>query len=162
MNEALKRGLLPDTCYRHCSGGDPLAIPELVYDDLVAFHRSRYNPANACFATYGALEPAELHARFAPYLDSIEAIPLEPAAVQSPITSASTEQVPVPIDEDADPRDVSAAMLAWAWPESAPLDESLLCDLAEELLLGHPGAPLRLALDRSGLGRSTGGSGYAG
>lgn len=35
----LKRQLFPDTCYRHESGGNPDAIPDLCYEEFVDAHR---------------------------------------------------------------------------------------------------------------------------
>ena len=48
---------LPDTAYRYNSGGEPMAIPELRHEDLVAYHRDHYHPSNARFFTYGDLPP---------------------------------------------------------------------------------------------------------
>src|SRR5690606_33389567 len=43
--------------------------------------------------------------------------------------------------------------------DGADIDHALDLALLEQLLLGHAGAPLRLALESSGLGRSLAGSG---
>ena len=42
---------------RHCSGGDPLEIPKLQYEDLVSFHQRHYNPSNCLIIAYGDKEP---------------------------------------------------------------------------------------------------------
>lgn len=42
--------------YQFHSGGDMLAIPELVHDEVVDFHRRFYNPSNATFMMYGDLD----------------------------------------------------------------------------------------------------------
>ena len=47
------QGLLPGSTYAHESGGDPHRIPDLSYEQFVAFHRSHYHPANATFFFYG-------------------------------------------------------------------------------------------------------------
>lgn len=49
--------ILPDDTYSHCSGGEPLAIPELKHHDLVEFHRKYYHPSNARFFSYGNFDP---------------------------------------------------------------------------------------------------------
>lgn len=49
--------ILPDDTYSHCSGGEPLAIPELKHADLVEFHRKYYHPSNARFFSYGNFDP---------------------------------------------------------------------------------------------------------
>lgn len=45
--------ILPSHTYGHCSGGDPLAIPDLTHEALVAFHKKYYHPCNARFFSYG-------------------------------------------------------------------------------------------------------------
>ncbi|MBO5729826.1 MAG: insulinase family protein [Treponema sp.] len=40
------RSVLPNTIYDLDSGGDPVEIPLLSYEDFVAFHRNHYNPGN--------------------------------------------------------------------------------------------------------------------
>jgi len=151
--------LLPATCYRFNYGGEPADIPRLRRGDLVAFHRRCYCPANACFVTYGDQQAADLHQRIAPYLDA-PGRPLLPPAPQAALSVASTVAVVVPRGPEQDVLDVSACAVTWAWGDTSDLDEVLTAELLDRLLLGHAGAPLRLALENSELGRSIGGSGY--
>lgn len=53
LNYGLVNNILPDHTYRHISGGDPLVIPSLSYDHLVAFHKKHYHPSNARIYSYG-------------------------------------------------------------------------------------------------------------
>ncbi len=46
-------GLMPGSTYAHESGGDPRHIPDLTYEQFVAFHRKHYHPANAMLFFYG-------------------------------------------------------------------------------------------------------------
>ena len=66
-SQALSRLMLSDTCYAVNSGGEPTAIPDLSYDDLVAFHQEHYTPANGLLVTYGAVDVPRLHAAVAAY-----------------------------------------------------------------------------------------------
>lgn len=52
--------LLPSHTYGNVSGGDPLAIPDLTWKQLKAFHKTHYHPSNSKFYTYGDL-PLETH-----------------------------------------------------------------------------------------------------
>lgn len=45
--------LFPDTVYGNESGGDPKVIPELKYEDFLAFHKRMYHPSNARIYLYG-------------------------------------------------------------------------------------------------------------
>lgn len=53
LNCAIQNNLLPESTYGHISGGWPLDIPKLSYDDLVEFHSKHYHPSNARFFSYG-------------------------------------------------------------------------------------------------------------
>ncbi len=161
LNNAISRSLLPDTIYRHESGGEPVEIPRLQHADLVAFHHRCYRPANAVLVTYGDVPMADLDAALAPYLADA-GVPLSPPAPQPPLATGNELRVSVPIAAGQEVVDVTESGLAWAWGDTSDLDEVLSAELLERLLLGHAGSPLRRALESSGLGRGTGSSGYAG
>ncbi|EPY49467.1 metalloendopeptidase [Schizosaccharomyces cryophilus OY26] len=46
--------LFQGTAYGSNSGGDPLAIPDLSYEELVNFHKTHYHPSNAKIFSYGS------------------------------------------------------------------------------------------------------------
>lgn len=60
LGQALLQKLLPSDTYGNCSGGLPINIPELTWEDLKSFHSVHYSPNNARFYTYGNL-PLEKH-----------------------------------------------------------------------------------------------------
>ncbi len=43
----LLRLLFPDNCYKYSSGGDPVSIPSLTYEDFLAAHKKYYHPSNS-------------------------------------------------------------------------------------------------------------------
>ena len=47
------KGLMPGSTYAVESGGDPQKIPDLEYEQFVAFHAKHYHPSNATFFFYG-------------------------------------------------------------------------------------------------------------
>ncbi|XP_011495127.1 PREDICTED: presequence protease, mitochondrial [Ceratosolen solmsi marchali] len=55
--------ILPSHTYGIISGGDPLHIPNLKYQDLIDFHSRYYHPSNARFYSYGNF-PLEDHLKF--------------------------------------------------------------------------------------------------
>ena len=57
------RSLFPDTPYAHDSGGDPQQIPNLTYEDFVAFHKTYYHPTNTRVFLYGNI-PTERYLGF--------------------------------------------------------------------------------------------------
>lgn len=57
--------LFEGTTYAVDSGGDPLVIPELTHQALLAFHASHYHPSQAFFLTAGRIPAEEIQARIA-------------------------------------------------------------------------------------------------
>ncbi|KAF5274828.1 hypothetical protein FQR65_LT00411 [Abscondita terminalis] len=51
--QKLQNLILPDHTYSVVSGGDPLIIPSLTWEDLKQFHQDHYHPSNASFYSYG-------------------------------------------------------------------------------------------------------------
>uniref|UniRef100_A0A8C5ALZ6 Pitrilysin metalloproteinase 1 n=1 Tax=Gadus morhua TaxID=8049 RepID=A0A8C5ALZ6_GADMO len=58
--QQLQNKLFPDHTYSVVSGGEPLDIPDLTWEELRRFHATHYHPSNARFFTYGDL-PLEQH-----------------------------------------------------------------------------------------------------
>jgi hypothetical protein len=58
-SNAESAALFPASTYRFVSGGDPLAIPRLTYDQFVAFHRTHYAPHNARVWFFGDDDAAQ-------------------------------------------------------------------------------------------------------
>uniref|UniRef100_A0A8C0BZM3 Pitrilysin metalloproteinase 1 n=1 Tax=Buteo japonicus TaxID=224669 RepID=A0A8C0BZM3_9AVES len=56
----LQNKILPDHTYGVVSGGDPLCIPDLTWEQLKQFHATHYHPSNSRFFTYGNF-PLEQH-----------------------------------------------------------------------------------------------------
>ena len=51
--------LFPDTPYGVESGGDPKCIPDLTYENFLAFHGKYYHPSNSYIFLYGNMDMAE-------------------------------------------------------------------------------------------------------
>lgn len=47
FSQHLQNRLLPDHTYSVVSGGDPLCIPDLTWEELRQFHAVHYHPSNA-------------------------------------------------------------------------------------------------------------------
>lgn len=151
--QALTRYLFPTTTYHHNSGGDPDCIPDLSYEDLVAFYRSHYHPSNAVFMTFGNLPVAELQQRF-------EARALARFERRDEVIAVADEKryyAPLRVEEAyALARDdLSRAthhVLGWLLPRSIELDELMQAHLLTRVLLDNSSSPLRAALESSELG----------
>ncbi|MDH3999555.1 MAG: insulinase family protein, partial [Desulfuromonadales bacterium] len=62
LGRRLNAQLFPSTCYGLNSGGEPIDIPDLTWQQLRDFHKRYYHPSNSWFFTYGNL-PLEEHVR---------------------------------------------------------------------------------------------------
>ena len=163
LGRRLNAALFPTTCYGQNSGGEPLAIPGLTWEQLRAFHKSYYHPSNSWIFTYGNL-PVEEHlqhieelalSRFQRHAVASE-IPLEQRFTEP---RRSTQTFPVGADDALQQR--SMVQMAWLACPIEDTFERAATGILTNLLLGNPAAPLYQALIESGLGRNLApGTGY--
>jgi presequence protease len=142
----------PGHPYSFDSGGDPEEIPKLGYQDFTAFWSSHYHPSNCKIFLYGNIDTERQLA----FLDEKFLSRFEAQSMDSEIPLQEASQVPkrievpYPLAEGAD----SATSIIVNWLTVPVTDgvEALAMEVLSELLLGHDGAPLSLALRESGLG----------
>ena len=152
--QLLTSHLFPTTTYHYNSGGDPAHIPDLSYDELVAFYKTHYHPSNAVFMTYGDIPAAEQQAQFEEkalgrfeYLDrQIEVADeerfSEPIAVEESYALGKGEAS----------EDKTHIVISWLLGKAADREEALRCELLSQVLLGDSAAPLMKALETTALG----------
>jgi hypothetical protein len=156
MARSMLNALYPDTTYGYNSGGNPMEIPDLTHEQLIAFHRRHYHPSNAYFYTYGNL-PLKDHLQFIDEtilahfhrLDPDTQVPSQPRW-----SSPKRAEYTYPIDESEDDGKKCQVALAWLTPDIRDSYEVLLLTILEQILLGNPGSPLRKALLDSEIGSS--------
>ena len=56
MGDAADELMFPDTCYGFSSGGRPLGIPDLSYEEFIRTHKRFYHPTNARFFLDGHMD----------------------------------------------------------------------------------------------------------
>lgn len=54
--DSIYKNLMPDTIYSLNSGGDPYDIPNLTYDDFIAYYEEFYHPSNSYIFLYGDVD----------------------------------------------------------------------------------------------------------
>lgn len=152
--------LLPDTIYRHDSGGNPPEIPNLTFEQFQAFHQRYYHPSNARFFFYGDDEPSERLRRVDEYLQEFERTdPNSQIGLQPAFSEPRKVTMNYPTGEDDDTERKAMVLVSWLLPENRDARLSLELQILEYLLIGTPGAPLRKALIESGLGEDLANSG---
>jgi len=154
MARSILKALYPSTTYRFNSGGDPVEIPSLTYEQLKAFHQKHYHPSNAFFYTYGNL-PLKNHLAFIEekVLKQFERIDPDTAVAAQPRwRRPRSVSFPYPFAKNEDAAKKCQVCVAWLTADIKDSFEILTLTLLEQILLGNSASPLRKALIDSGLG----------
>lgn len=158
------RHIFPNTCYEHVSGGEPLAIPALTHEHLVAFHRRHYHPSNSLIVTYGSRDPHRDLQYFDEKLQSLNSVSNEvtfdPASLRR---FAAPQSVIVHGPEDAVGETTKQARFIKSFLTGplGNLEESFALSMLSHLMLDGPAAPMHQVLIESGLGSAYApGTGY--
>ncbi|MFH0908982.1 MAG: insulinase family protein [bacterium] len=169
LAEAAQQSLFPGTPYGIDSGGHPWNIPDLTWEQLVAFHRRYYHPSNAYIFFYGDDDPdtrlkiMDEALREYDRLDIASSVPLpqpfsEPRAFTKFYPAAAGK--PAAAGDEEESR--SFHVVNWLLAETTDILTSLGLGLLDHILIGTPAAPLRKALIDSGLGEDLAGIGLEG
>ncbi|MBT7781882.1 MAG: peptidase M16 [Anaerolineae bacterium] len=157
LGNASQFSLFPDHVYGLSSGGDPKVIPDLTYEDFVAFHKDYYHPSNARIVFYGDDNPDERLRLMDTYLSEFELAPAQSTIPLQPALDTLQETTVPYAASDADAK--SYLTLNWLLPEQGDSESALGFKILGHILLGSPAAPLRKALIESGLGEDLAGIG---
>ncbi len=160
----LGRHLFPDNAYGRESGGDPDHIPNLTYDQFVAFHRAYYHPSNARIMVCGDI-PTAKHLAFldAHYLGKVTAQRVETAIGPQPRwTAPRSVTAPYAIGPDDDPARKAAVVVSFMLNPVTDVMTDMAMHILDYYLVGNAASPLRKALTDSGLGEELTPSGYCG
>lgn len=89
LEREIMNSLYPHTSYAVESGGDPDVIPELTYDDFLAFHKKYYHPSNSYIYLYGDMDMAQkLQYIDEEYLSRYEALAVDSSLASEPAFSS--------------------------------------------------------------------------
>lgn len=152
--------LFPDTTYGVESGGDPVHIPELTYEQFLDFHRTYYHPSNSYIYLYGDMDAEErLNWMDREYLSHFEQQEVHSEiGLQQPFEGIRHFDKKYPVAEN-DPLEDNA-YLTFNAVIGTSLDVELCNAFAvlEYALVSAPGARLKQALLDAGLGKDIIGS----
>lgn len=140
--------LFPHNTYFVNSGGEPENIPDLTYDEFVAFHKKHYHPSNAIFLTFGNISAEENQERF----EKLVLKDFDKLDVHLTVESEKpfSEEKNVTMTHVCDEEDLSNRTYiqkAWCLGEATDAYHALKVELLEMLLLSDSSAPLRSALE---------------
>ncbi|MBN1387827.1 MAG: insulinase family protein [Bacteroidales bacterium] len=148
------RNLFPDNCYHFSSGGYPRAIPELTYEDFLAFHRKHYHPSNSYILLYGDADlQKELEfidtCYLAEYERSDEKVEI---SEQEPFDQIKRVISTYPVLENASVVDKTFLQLSFVVGKATDYAHSMAYNVMSDVLVNQESAPLKKALQEAGIG----------
>ncbi|MCP4022830.1 MAG: peptidase M16 [Desulfobacteraceae bacterium] len=154
MGRSLLKALYPDTTYSKNSGGEPLEIPDLTWENLKAFHAKYYHPSNSFFYTYGSFDLEDNLAFISEkVLDHFEELPMDTrVAAQPRWKSPETKTQKYAFSDPETDTTKYQACIAWLTCDINDSYEILVLAILEQVLLGNAASPMRKALIDSNLG----------
>ena len=152
--------LFTDTSYANESGGDPEVIPQLTYEQFLAFHKKYYHPSNSYIYLYGDMDMEEkLLWLDREYLSQFDAEEIDSEIrFQEPFSEIKEVEIPYSIASDEEEEDNT--YLSYSKVIGTSLDKELYMafEILDYALLSAPGAPLKKALVDAGIGKDILGS----
>ncbi len=155
LDRYTRKTLFPDNCYGQESGGDPAFIPDLTYEDFLAFHKRYYHPSNSYIYLYGDMNMEEkLVWLDKEYLSQYDEISIDSSIPrQKPFLNPVEGETFYSITEGES--EENATYLSISTAVGTDLDPRLYIafQILEYTLLDAPGAPLKQALIDAGIGQ---------
>ena len=155
LEREIMNSLFPDTAYGVESGGDPDVIPELSYEEFLAFHKSFYHPSNSYIYLYGDMDMAEkLMFMDEHYLSKFDALAIDSEIkMQKAFDVVKDVTIEYPISEAES--EEGNAYLSYNTIVGDSLDKELYVafQILDYAISSAPGAPLKTALIDKGIGK---------
>ena len=169
LYRSVSNRLLPNTLYANESGGDPVSIPDLTYEQLKGFHETYYHPSNGYFFLYGDIPTNDYLEFLADKLDKIprndtlaSSTPLKPDITrQDSWKSPQTLQDTYPVAPDESLTEKTYMMMSWLIGDATDPEDLAMCFILSLILFGNEAAPLKKAIIDSKLGADLIGSGVS-
>lgn len=160
LDRVILNTLFPDNTYANESGGDPEVIPDLTYEQFLAFHKKYYHPSNSYIYLYGDMDMEEkLNWLDENYLHLYEKEEIDSAiAFQKPFDKVKEVEMEYSISSSESLEDNT--YLSYNKVIGTSLDKELYLafQILDYALLSAPGAPLKKALIDAGIGKDILGS----
>lgn len=150
----IMNSLYPHTSYAVESGGDPDVIPELTYENFLAFHQKYYHPSNSYIYLYGDMDMEERLAYLdREYLSKYDALSVDSALTTEPPFSKSViVEKEYPIMESEPEEGNTYLSYNVSLGENLDRKVSVGFQALADAVVGAPGAPVRKALLDAGIG----------
>lgn len=147
--------LYPENTYSVESGGDPKNIPDLTYEDFLAFHSRYYHPSNSYIYLYGNMDMAEkLDFIDREYLSKYDYLEVDSAVnTQSVFETMRELEISYPITEEESEKDNTYLAYNMMLKDTLDKELSVAFNVLDYAVCSAPGAPLKQALIDKGIGK---------
>lgn len=155
LDRQIMHSLFPDTTYGNESGGNPDFIPELTYENYLAFHSKYYHPSNSFIYMYGDMDMAErLLWLDQEYLSKFDYQEIDSViAFQTPFENMHIEKEEMPISDGESEQDNTILSYNMVIGTSLDKYKYQAFQIIDYALMGMPGAPLKQAILDAGIGK---------
>ena len=155
LEREIMNSLYPHTSYAVESGGDPDVIPELTYEDFLAFHSRYYHPSNSYIYLYGDMDMAEkLRFLDVEYLSKYEALAVDSELdEEQPFTEPVEVCKEYPITESESEKENTYLSYNISFGNNLDKEQYIAFQVIDYVLCSAPGAPLKQALIDKGIGK---------
>lgn len=160
LEREIMNSLFPDTPYGCESGGDPDHIPELSYEEFLAFHKTYYHPSNSYIYLYGNMDMAEKLAFIDEhYLSAFEKLEVDSRLpIQKSFSQMKDLTMEYPISESENQEGNAYLAYSTVVGEASDTLTGMAFEVLDYALLSAPGAPLKQALLDAQIGMDVYGS----
>lgn len=150
----IMNSLYPHTAYSVESGGDPDVIPELTYEEFLAFHQKYYHPSNSYIYLYGNMDMVEkLQYIDEEYLSKYDALAVDSTLATEPAFKETlTVEREYPIMESESEKDNTYLAYNISLGELPDRKFCYAFSTLVDVLCTVPGAPVKQALLDAGIG----------
>ena len=155
LEREIMNSLYPHTSYAVESGGDPDVIPELTYEDFLAFHSRYYHPSNSYIYLYGDMDMAEkLRFLDVEYLSKYEALAVDSELdEEQPFTEPVEVCKEYPITESESEKENTYLSYNISFGNNLDKEQYIAFQVIDYVLCSAPGAPLKQAPIDKGIGK---------
>jgi len=149
------KNLFPDSPYGFESGGYPSAIPNLTQEAFIDYHKRYYHPENSYIFLYGDGDlEKELAFIDKEYLSKYEKTNTKPAIEdQKSFTARKEVTAFYPVIDGTKLENQTYLTLNWVAGHNTDQALSMALDVLCEVLVNQESAPIRLALQKAGIGQ---------
>jgi Zn-dependent M16 (insulinase) family peptidase len=155
LNYDIYKNLFPDNCYGYSSGGYPMTIPHLTYEQFIKFYRRFYHPSNSYIYLYGNADlDKELKFIDSEYLSNYNKIDVNSdIPLQKPFKEMKDIIDYYSFTEGSDTKDQTYLSLSFVIGLNTDRTLVMSLNMLSDLLVNQESAPIRLALQKAGIGK---------